>query len=433
MPAEPVQASTELAVGASAPSYPDTSAVSGPAPVAKLTPGGAGYRRMVLALFAAGVATFALLFSTQALLPALTADLGASASAASWTVSAATLALALSVLPLSLVSERIGRRALMTYALAAAVALALVMPLAPDITTLTVLRALQGAAIAGIPASAIAYIADEVEGPSVLGAIGLFVAGNSIGGMTGRILTGWTAEAWGWRAALAAVALLALVCALLYRVTLPRARHFRAGPVAPRAVASTVRGHLSDGLLCRLYAIGALFMVVFGAVYTVIGLRLAGEPFSLSQGLIGSIFVIYLVGTVSSAAAGRLVDRLGRRGTLYAAALTTACGLLLSLSSSLYAVLLGLVLLTAGFFAGHAVASGSVSRAARSGRAQATALYQVSYYAGSSAGATLGAVAFHAAGWEGVVLLGLAALVGVGGITLYGTRKAYGARLVVAR
>jgi YNFM family putative membrane transporter len=174
----------------------------------------------------------------------------------------------------------------------------------------------------------------------------------------------------------------------------------------------------------RLYAIGALFMTVFGAVYTVIGYRLVEAPFSLPQGVIGSIFLIDLGGTVSSAAAGRLVGRMGRRGALYLAVTTTTAGLLLSLSDTLASVLLGLVLITAGFFAGHAVASSSVSRTAKTGRAQASALYQSAYYLGSSAGGTLGAVAFHSGGWAGTVLLGLVAVLGVVSLTLYGTHAA---------
>lgn len=93
------------------------------------------------------------------------------------------------------------------------------------------------------------------------------------------------------------------------------------------------------------------------------------------------------------------------------------------------AVLLGLVLITAGFFAGHAVASSSVSRTATTGRAQASALYQSAYYLGSSAGGTLGAVAFHAGGWAGTVALGLVAVLGVVSITLYGTRAARAERM----
>lgn len=390
----------------------------------RLSPGKPGYRRMSLALFAAGVATFALLYSTQALLPAVSTGLGVTASQASWTVSAATGALALCVLPLSALSERFGRRTLMTASLAVAVALGLLVPFAPNLESLIALRAVQGAALAGLPASAMAFLAEEVRPKALVAAIGMFVAGNSIGGMSGRILTGWVAQLWGWRVALGVVGLLAVGCAAVFRALLPRARHFTPRPLSVAGLARTVRGHLSDPLLLRLYAIGALFMTVFGAVYTVIGYRLVAAPFSLPQGIVGSVFLVYLVGTVSSATAGRLVERLGRRGALYLGAGTTAAGLLLTLSDALAAVLLGLVLITAGFFTGHAVASSSVSRTARTGRAQASALYQSAYYLGSSAGGALGAAAFHAAGWGATVLLGLLAVAGVAAVTLYGTYAA---------
>ncbi|MFE9039443.1 MFS transporter [Streptomyces sp. NPDC007818] len=390
----------------------------------RLAPGAPGHRRMSLALFAAGLAAFALLYSTQALLPAISAEFGATASAASWTVSAATGALALCVLPLSALSERFGRRAMMTASLTVAVGVSLLVPFAPSLEVLIALRAVQGAALAGLPASAMAYLAEEVRPRALIGAIGLFVAGNSIGGMSGRLVTGWVAQMWGWRAGLAAVGLTALACALVFRALLPKARHFSPATLAPRTLAATVKGHLADPLLLRLYGIGALFMTVFGAVYTVIGYRLAEAPFSLPQGVIGSIFLVYLVGTVSSATAGGLVGRLGRRGALYLAVSTTTAGLLLSLSDSLAAVLAGLVLITAGFFAGHAVASSSVSRTAKTGRAQASALYQSAYYLGSSAGGTLGAIAFHAGGWAGTVGIGLVAVLGVVSITLYGSHSA---------
>ncbi|GAA0335742.1 MFS transporter [Streptomyces blastmyceticus] len=403
-------------------------ALSSPAPSSaddnKLVPGGPGYRRTSLALFAAGVATFALLYSTQALLPAISDDLGVTPDQASWTVSAATGGLAVAVVPLSALSERYGRRAMMTASLCVAALVALLVPFAPDLGWLVALRAVQGAALAGLPASAMAYLAEEVRAKALVGAIGLFVAGNSLGGMSGRILAGWVAQAWGWRAGLGAVGILAVVCAVAFRLLIPKARHFTPATVSPRALARTVGGHLADPLLRRLYAIGALFMTVFGAVYTVIGYRLAAEPFNLPQGVVGSIFLVYLVGTVSSAAAGKLVGRLGRRGALYLAMGTTTLGLLLSLTDSLTAVLLGLVLITAGFFAGHAVASSSVSRTAKTGRAQASALYQTAYYLGSSVGGTLGALAFRSAGWDGTVVLGFLAMLAAASITLYATRRA---------
>jgi YNFM family putative membrane transporter len=379
---------------------------------------------MSFALFLAGVATFALLYSTQALLPLVSTDFGVSASEASWTVSAATGGLALFVLPMSALSERFGRRTLMTASLAVAVAVGLLVPFAPSIGALVALRAVQGAALAGLPASATAYLAEEVRPKALITAIGLFVAGNSVGGMSGRVITGWVAQEWGWRVAVATIGIIAVACAVAFRLLLPAPKHFTPGSLRPRVLARTVRDHLANPLLRRLYAIGALFMMVFGGVYTVIGYRLTEAPFSLPQGIIGSIFLVYLVGTVSASTAGRLVARLGRRGSLYLAGGTTTAGLLLSLVDSLPLVLLGLVLITAGFFAGHAVASSSVSHTAKQGRAQASALYQSAYYIGSSAGSTLGAVAFHAGGWAGTVALGLFAVLGVVTITLLGSHAA---------
>ncbi|MEV6028745.1 MFS transporter [Streptomyces sp. NPDC052036] len=415
MPAADIGASTTT-VGA------DT--VTAPVDTSRLTPGGPGYRRMSLALFLAGVATFALLYSTQALLPLVSRDFGATASAASWTVSGATGGLALFVLPMSALSERFGRRTLMTASLAVAVAVGLLVPFAPSLGTLIALRAVQGAALAGLPASATAYLAEEVTPKALITAIGLFVAGNSVGGMSGRVITGWVAQEWGWRVSVGTIGVIAVGCAVAFRLLLPEPKHFTPGSLRPRVLARTVRDHLANPLLCRLYAIGALFMMVFGGVYTVIGYRLTEQPFGLPQGLIGSIFLVYLVGTVAASTAGRLVSRLGRRGALYLAGGTTTAGLLLSLTSTLALVLLGLVLITAGFFAGHAVASSAVSHTAQRGRAQASALYQSSYYLGSSTGSTVGAMAFHSAGWSGTVGMGVLAVLGVVTITVFGSRAA---------
>ncbi|MFC8423696.1 MFS transporter [Streptomyces sp. NPDC057236] len=424
-------ASTSVGAVASVPSTSSSQPVPEAVSESRMSPGGPGYRRMSLALFLAGVATFALLYSTQALLPLISGDFAVSAGDASWTVAAATGGLALFVLPMSALSERYGRRTVMTASLAVAVTLGLLVPFAPSLGALVALRALQGAALAGLPASATAYLAEEVTPKALVTAIGLFVAGNSVGGMSGRVITGWVAQEWGWRVAVGVIGVVAVACAVAFRLLLPAPRHFRAGSLRPGVLVRTVRGHLADPLLRRLYAIGALFMTVFGGVYTVIGYRLTEAPFSLPQGIVGSIFLVYLVGTVSASAAGRLVGRLGRRGALYAGGGTTAAGLLLSLAGSLPVVLLGLVLITAGFFAGHAVASSAVGKTATVGRAQASALYQSAYYVGSSVGSTVGALAFHAGGWGGTVGVGLVAVAGVAAITLAGTRAA--ARAAVVR
>src|SRR3954471_7732245 len=74
-----------------------------------LAAGSRELRRLNVAMLFAALAAFGLLYSTQALLPAIGTDFGVGPTAASLTVSAATGALALAILPLSSVAESFGR------------------------------------------------------------------------------------------------------------------------------------------------------------------------------------------------------------------------------------------------------------------------------------------------------------------------------------
>ncbi|CCB76485.1 MULTISPECIES: MFS transporter [Streptomycetaceae] len=390
---------------------------------AKLLPGTPAYRRAIVALFAAGTATFLLLYSTQGLLPVISDELRVTPAQASLTVSMTTAGLAVALIPLSALSERFGRTPVMAASVFCAALIGLAVPWSPNLAVLVALRTLQGVALAGLPATAMAYLAEEVSTKAIASAIGLYVAGNSIGGMASRVIAGFVAQFAGWRVALLVLGVLSLACAVAFRLLVPPARCFTPARISPRALARTVGGHLGNPLLVRLYLLGMLFMAVFGSVYTVLGYRLTAAPFRLPEGLVGSIFLVYLVGTASSAAAGRLVSRLGRRGALHVGTAAVAAGLLLTFCDALAAVLGGLVLITAGFFVGHAVASGAVGHTATAARAQASALYLTAYYIGNSVGGTVGAAAYHGAGWPATVLVGLAAMACAAGVTLYGALR----------
>src|ERR1700710_2437404 len=71
--------------------------------------GSAEYGRLLAALFCAGVATFAQLYSPQAVLPLISADLHIGAADAALMVSASTVGLAIGVIPWSALADRIGR------------------------------------------------------------------------------------------------------------------------------------------------------------------------------------------------------------------------------------------------------------------------------------------------------------------------------------
>ncbi len=96
----------------------------------------------------------------------------------------------------------------------------------------------------------------------------------------------------------------------------------------------------------------------FVATYNYLSFRLAAAPFDLPAAVVGLVFLAYLAGTVSSAWAGRAAQRHGRPRALAPGVLVMGVGLALTLPDRLPLVVAGLVVLTAGFFAARAVASG---------------------------------------------------------------------------
>ncbi len=372
--------------------------------------GSAEYRRLLAALFCAGVATFAQLYSPQAVLPLIAADLGTGAAHAALTVSAATVGLALGVIPWSVLADRIGRVQAMTISVAAATVLGLLVPFAPTAGLLLGGRLVEGLMLGGVPAVAIAYLTEEIASGHAARAAGTYVAGTTIGGLTGRLVTGPIAQYAGWRAGVLTVAVLCALAATAFVKLAPRARGFT--PSRSRDLGAKLLTNLRSPRQLVLFAQGFLLMGGFVAMYNFLGFRLMAAPFELPQTLVSLVFLAYLAGTWASARAGAEAGRFGRRTVLLASTATMIAGTAITLSDNIFAVLAGLVIATAGFFGAHSIASGWVGTAAADGKAQASSLYNLCYYAGSSVIGWFGGVAFDAAGWPAVAatVIGLALL-----------------------
>lgn len=384
-------------------------------------PGSAGYRRVVTALFAAGLATFALLYSTQAILPDLATQFGVSTTGTTLTVSLTTLGLGMALLVAGPTSDVIGRTRLIHLSLTASSVVAAACAVAPSWSALLALRLLEGVVLAGLPAVATAYLREELHPSSHARAAGLYVGGTALGGMAGRLVTGGVAEVAGWRWALAATAVLGLGCALAVRLLLPASRRFSPAPANARALLRMSRRAVSDPALLALYAVGALSVGALVAVFNTLGFRLAGAPYGLGLGAASLVFLVYPTGTVSSTLFGRLADSHGRRAVLPLGALLAVCGALLTLAGPLPVVIVGLALLTGGFFAVHGVASGWVPARAHAGgvsTGQAASLYLFTYNLGSSVLGSLAGDAWTTAQWPGVVAFVTLLLTATGGLAL---------------
>ncbi len=344
--------------------------------------------------------------------------MGTGAAHAALTISAATVGLALGVIPWSALADRIGRVQAMTISITAATVLGLVVPLAPTVPLLLSGRLLEGLMLGGVPAVAIAYLTEEIEAGHAARAAGTYVAGTTIGGLAGRLVTGPVAEFAGWRVGVLVVAVLCGLSAFAFVKLAPPARGFT--PTRTHNLARRLAENLRSPRQLVLYSQGFLLMGGFVAMYNFLGFRLMAEPFHLPQTVVSLVFLAYLSGTWASARAGAEATRFGRKTVLLGSIATMIAGVAITLAGNVIVVLLGLVIATAGFFGAHAIASGWVGADADAGKAQASSLYNLFYYAGSSVIGWAGGLAFDHAGWIAVAgtVMGLAALAGLLASTL---------------
>lgn len=394
-------------------------------------PGSGEYRRLLIALFFAGIATFAQLYSPQPVLPLISQALNVAPATAALTISASTLGLAAAVIPWSFVADRIGRVPAMSIGIVVATLLGVIVPFSPDGAVLLTLRLLEGVALGAIPAIALAYLSEEVDSRHVAAAAGSYIAGTTVGGMSGRLVSGFAADFGDWRLGMWSTAALCAGAAIVFLWLVPRARGFHPGRFRVEqgdGIGRRILVNLRSRVQLSLYAQGFLLMGAFVAVYNYLGFHLAAPPFVLPAAVVTPLFLAYLAGTVSSPFAGVLASRHGRLGVLIGGIGVMVGGAVLMVVPAVWVILIGLLIFTAGFFGAHAVASGWAPVAARADtRAQASSLYYLGYYAGSSLfGWCLGFV-FSGPGWGGFIATVVAMCVLSGLIALLALRRAPGA------
>lgn len=376
------------------------------------------YLRVTFALFSAGLATFALLYCVQPIMPVLSHEFGVSPAASSLSLSVSTGLLALGLLVTGPLSDAVGRKSVMVTALLLAASCTLLSAVMTSWHGILIMRALIGLSLSGVAAVGMTYLSEEMHPGVIAFSMGLYISGNSIGGMSGRLLSGVITDFSSWRIAVAVIGCFALASALMFWKILPPSRHFRPASLKPRSLLINFRLHWRDNGLPLLFAEGFLLMGSFVTLFNYIGYRLLAPPYLMSQAIVGLLSVVYLTGSWSSPKAGSMTAKYGRASVLLFATGMMVVGVLMTLFSSLWLILPGMMLFTAGFFAGHSVASGWIGPRARRAKGQASSLYLFSYYLGSSVAGTAGGVFWHQFGWHGItafisVLLTVALLVGV--------------------
>jgi len=359
--------------------------------------------RATLALCLGSFMIFANVYITQPLLPMLAQTFDVSALQSGWSFTITTLMLGVSLLIYGPLSDALGRKWIMVFSMAGATLCTALISQVSDYSMLLLLRGLQGICLGGLPAVAIAYMGDEFSKRALAVAVGLYIAGNSLGGIGGRLIGGFVGDWLGWVEAFEVMALISLVCLLLFYWLLPDSKGFKPTPLRPRRMAADMLTHLRNPLLLVAYLIGGFNFFIFINQYSYATFMLSDAPYNLSPALLGMLFLTYLSGTFGSMISGRICQSIPQPLVMALGIGLLICGSLVTLIADINAIICGFLINALGFFIAHSCASSWVSQTATHARASASSLYLLFYYLGASVGGFYLQPFWDAAGWQGVI------------------------------
>jgi MFS transporter, YNFM family, putative membrane transport protein len=371
-------------------------------------------RIFVIALMA--FLTVADLFATQAILPTLTRAYGTTPAMMSLAVNASTLGMAVAGLALSLLGRRIPRRAGIVASLMILTIPTLVLSAMPELWLFALLRVLQGLCMATAFTLTLAHIGEANDPRTAASAFAAYIAGNVGSNLFGRLLSAAAADHLGLAGNFRVFAALNLVGVLVALMAIrPVTRRREAMEMEMADVFSAWLINARAPAMRAAFGLGFCILFAFIGTFTYVNFVLAVPPFGLGMMALGLVYFVFAPSVMTTPLAGRAVLRWGTRPVCFTALLVAASGLPLLLVPSLFAVMAGLVLLSAGTFFAQAIATGFVARHAPADRAAASGLYLGCYFLGGVVGSLGLGLTFDRLGWPACVTgIGLALLAGMG-------------------
>lgn len=368
------------------------------------------FRMIRNCMFLSGLSVFAQLYLFQPMLSGLCRSFSITPAESSLTVSASTVGMAVGLLFLAFKADGISREKLMGVSLILSSVLTIASAFIDSYSFLLVFNLLKGIVLAGVSAVALAYLSEEVDASKIGLAISLYLSGNTLGGMSGRVAATLVSGYGGWQLATLVIGIVSLALGAIFCWKIPAGRNFSASMVSFGEKMRQMRSLLTQTTFISMYVIAALSMGIFVSVYNYLSFLLESPAFGLPHHLVAMIFMMYVAGIIGSVVAGVLSDRFGPEVLLQGALLLMGVGMSLLLVMKLWAIVLGLGILTFAFFSTHTLASRIVSMHAQHLKSSATSIYWLFYYAGSSLIGSLTGIVLVNSGWFSLMEVLLALL-----------------------
>lgn len=335
-------------------------------------------------VFLSGFSCFAQLYYFQPLLPDLSEAFSISASSSSLAVSFSTLGMVAGLVVAMFMADRFPRKRLIGYALLVSAVACVLASFATSFFLLVALSMLKGFVLSGATSVSIAYITEEVQPRNRNKIVGLYIAGNAIGGMCGRVITSLIAGSFGWRTASVSIGLLCALFAIAFLAFAPRSTNFIPRKSAFRRLVLSNIAMLTSRTLLPFYICGSLMLGIFVSLYNYLGFYLVNPPFNFSPTVIHYIYFMYIFGVFGSVATAKLGEMFHYLSVMKFMIFVAVVSLVAMYVTYPLVVTLCLALFTFSFFVVHVTCNRVVSEYSYSHKSVALSIYLLIYYLGSS-------------------------------------------------
>ncbi len=352
------------------------------------------------------VSVYASVYAPQPILPLLAGEFGLTTSGGALLMTAVLLPLSFAPLFYGLLLESQPAKRMLLITIGILALLQAAFGAAESYGQLIAARLFQGACVPAILAAITSYLAYTVDREHIQRAMTWYVAANILGGLVGRVVSGWVATTSQWRYTFFLIA--AVLAGCFAAVTRMRAdSRLSLSPVRLRAVMPILR----NGDIAKLYAVGFTIFFAFMALLTFLPFRLKEIDPSCSAFAISMTYSGFLMGIFSSAMATTIIRFAGGEKR----AMTIGLGIygismLLINVPSVAAIFAIMFVMSGGMFFVHAVAMGTMNKLAEENRAVANGLYISIYYTGAALGSYVPGLIYQSAGWAAFTLTLAAAI-----------------------
>ncbi|MFX5279393.1 MFS transporter [Acinetobacter baumannii] len=365
--------------------------------------------RGVILLFAiASGASVANVYYAQPLLDILASDFNVSHAAIGGVVTATQIGCALALVFLVPLGDLVYRRRLMAIQLMALISALLMVAFAHS--TIVLLTGMLAVGLLGtaMTQGLIAYAASAAAPHEQGHVVGTAQSGVFIGLLLARVFSGGISDVAGWRGVYFCAAIIMLMIALPLWRRLP---HLNVQPVTMRysqLLTSMLKLLRQEKVLQVRGVLALLMFAAFNILWSALVLPLSAPPYNFSHTVIGSFGLFGVIGALAATRAGQWADRgYAQRTSLAALLILLLAWWPLSLMTySLWALVIGIVLLDLGGQALHVTNQSMIFRTRPEAHSRLVGLYMLFYAIGSGLGAISTTATYAYAGWLGVCSLG---------------------------